>query len=311
MIGDGILMRNLVIKKLKRYIVQELMKLFMERQELFSAVEVETINRCNGTCSFCPVNAGEDIRPYAKMNDSIFQKIVGELEMLNYAGFLGLQSNNEPFLDKDIINRIAVARRRVPRAIIYMYTNGQLLTVEKVQQVFAAGLDILTINDYNDVPEYHENIKGIIAEVGKPHYAALQDKIIIAMRDRNEVLTNRGGTAPNKDISTYKEYLSLDKTGCILPFRQIVIRPTGQISLCCQDAVGQVTLGDVSKSSLQEIWTGLSYQKIRNSLLEGGRGSLPICCKCDLLIAGRADLTGMIKKKILSYAPFKRANKHV
>lgn len=31
---------------------------------LFKNIEIETINRCNGSCSFCPVNKKENQRPF-------------------------------------------------------------------------------------------------------------------------------------------------------------------------------------------------------------------------------------------------------
>ena len=45
----------------------------------FRIVEIETLNRCNGSCAFCPVNAHQPQRPYAKMETELFEKIIKEL----------------------------------------------------------------------------------------------------------------------------------------------------------------------------------------------------------------------------------------
>ena len=37
-------------------------------------IEIETLNRCNNDCSFCPVSRGNDIRPYQKMDFLCFGK---------------------------------------------------------------------------------------------------------------------------------------------------------------------------------------------------------------------------------------------
>lgn len=69
----------------------------MNENKLFRHVEIETYNRCNGVCEFCPVSAKWESRPECKMDEGLFKKIINELEMINYDGRLALFSNNEPF----------------------------------------------------------------------------------------------------------------------------------------------------------------------------------------------------------------------
>ena len=65
---------------------------------MFSSVEIEVINRCNGICPFCPVNRNKDPRKLKKMDEKLFKKIMDELGEIHYSGRLALHSNNEPFL---------------------------------------------------------------------------------------------------------------------------------------------------------------------------------------------------------------------
>lgn len=60
----------------------------------------------------------------------------------------------------------------------------------------------------------------------------------------------------------------------------MVIRPDGKVSLCCNDALGKVTLGDVGKQSLMEIWHSRRYQTIRK-VVGSGRGNFEKCAMCD------------------------------
>lgn len=77
---------------------------------IFEAIEIETVNRCNGKCSFCPVNANEPQRPYAKMTDELFKKIIGELKEMDFTDMISLFSNNEPFIDERIEDFAAYER---------------------------------------------------------------------------------------------------------------------------------------------------------------------------------------------------------
>jgi len=42
-------------------------------------VSIETVNRCNSTCSFCPANRTSESRPYQKMTEELFKKIIADL----------------------------------------------------------------------------------------------------------------------------------------------------------------------------------------------------------------------------------------
>jgi 2-iminoacetate synthase ThiH len=79
---------------------------YFKNPTLFRNVEIETVNRCNATCPFCGVNKNNDPRPFAKMKDETFRKIIDNLVKLNYDGTVFYHSNNEPFIDARIIDFI-------------------------------------------------------------------------------------------------------------------------------------------------------------------------------------------------------------
>ena len=236
---------------------------------IFKSVEIETVNRCNGKGNFCPVNVNEKQRDYAKMTGDLYLKIIEDLKNINYNGHLALFSNNEPFLDSRIIEWNKIARENLPNAYIYLYTNGSLLTKEKVVDVMQY-MDELVIDNY-DGGEEQEKLFGEIESWGKRN-----NKIItVFKRSTDEVLTSRGGQSPNK-----KRVRSL-KGGCFYPFQQLVIRPNGKVSLCCNDALGVYTMGDCNKQTLNEIWNSESYREVRRSLMKNGRVGLKLCDRCD------------------------------
>ena len=61
----------------------------------------------------------------------------------------------------------------------------------------------------------------------------------------------------------------------------MVIRPDGKVSLCCNDALGHMTLGDLNESSVTEVWNGQGYKKIRKEMQMNGRKNLNLCKNCD------------------------------
>lgn len=278
------------------------------RFDLFQMLEIETINRCNNTCPFCPVNRDVDPRPLERMSDDVYKKIIDELGELRYRGQLDFHSNNEPFLDKKLIDRIAYARQRCPEAFFAVCTNGTALNLSRIVSALDAGLDHMTIDNYDDRLVLLDNIALIVSELQKPGYESYCDRLEIILRKKNEVLANRAGNAPNKNLELFKEYETLQDFSCIIPFYQMVIRPTGEVSLCCNDTLGQVTLGDVRTHSLREIWNSPAYEALRAELMANGRRNLKLCQVCDDLMIGREPgvrsvirlfIRGMIPSRVL------------
>ncbi len=261
---------------------------------LFDDVEIETINKCNGRCTFCPVNAGVDSRVEAIMEDDLFSKLVGELGDIGYSGRIGLSSNNEPFLDKNIIERIAHARASCPRARLYLYTNGTLLNLDKALSALRAGLDILVIDDYSDDLVMSKNTARILQGLNRPEHAREAWQVEVFVRKRTESLRNRAGRAPNKSCQTSQVFKLYASAGCVSPFKQLVIRPTGHVSLCCNDALGEVTLGDVGLDGLLGVWHGAAFTRVRRQLMTHGRRSLPLCAACDMPCYGLLDAVGLV-----------------
>lgn len=250
---------------------------------IFSIIEIETINRCNGLCSFCPVNAKQPQREYARMTEELFKKIINELSEINYSGAISLFSNNEPFLDERIFDFHKYANEMLPKAFFNLFTNGTLLTFEKFLDIIPY-VDWLVIDNYNDNFELNtQDLKKIYeyveqhSELKKPAME-IYPRVSFAFRRQNEVLTSRAGQSPNKKGRADKY---VQKLICKLPFISIVVRPTGKVSLCCNDALGQMTLGDINKQSLQEVWYSEEFKKIRKEMLANGRKNLPLCKDCD------------------------------
>jgi len=249
--------------------------MLMEKQNIFNHIEIETYNRCNGGCEFCPVSTINESRPEKTMDMGLFKKIIDELHELNYSGKLALFSNNEPFLDERIIEMHKYARERVPNARMHLFTNGTLLTLDKFKEIIPC-LDELIVDNYNQNLELIPNAR-IIKEYCEEHPELIK-KVTIVLRKPKEILTSRGGDAPNR-----KEKISFGEDKCMLPFRQMIVRPDGKVSLCCNDPLGKNTLGDLQMQTLEEVWYGEKFEMVRKALGKG-RKHWPHCVYCDTFI---------------------------
>lgn len=261
---------TIAVNFLRQYIQNKMCK---NQIPLFNKIEIETINQCNNICDFCPVNRFHDIRNHSTMTMELFEKIIIELEHLAYSGTINLSSNNEPLLDPYLIQRLKFTREHLPDAYIFIFTNGLLLTPQKLMQILTY-VDFIHINNYNTTPELLSGHKRLQKELLENKVDT--NKAEIHLRNSSECLSTRAGQAPNR-----KETIALTSP-CILPFSQMVIRPNGQVSFCCNDAYGLYTMGDVSKQSLVEIWHGEEFCKSRANMMKNRSCQEP-CRNCDML----------------------------
>lgn len=242
-------------------------------------VNLETINRCNSTCSFCTANKNAEKRPYKRMEDDLFYSIIDQLRDWGYKGHLTLYGNNEPWLDTRIVEFHKYCREQLPDSFIFLSTNGLLLTVDKVKEIIPY-VDQLIINNYCRDMKLHDNVKEVY-EYAKSHEEEFKDvELLIQMRYMDAVLTNRAGSAPNK-ANTQK----IIKETCLMPYTDMFIFPDGRLGICCCDNFEVTNLADLNEVPLKDAWNSKEYQELRAAVKES-RAGYPMCKYCDFIDAG-------------------------
>lgn len=120
-------------------------------------------------------------------------------------------------------------------------------------------LDCLIIDNYDNEMKLIEPVKTIVELILTNSKCAVK----IRMVKKDQVMTSRGGCAPNRTRTAPL------KSSCVLPFIQMVVRPDGKASLCCNDALGKVTLGDLTKDSIYDVWNNDLYWGVRRRIAAG------------------------------------------
>lgn len=256
-------------------------------------VNIETINRCNSTCSFCPANKNDDKRPFAKMSEETFYKIIGDLREWNYQGIVSLYVNNEPFIDNRIISFYKYAREQLPDCKLKLFTNGLLMDKEKFKEIIPY-VDYVTINNYGETMKLHHSVEEIVTYVRTCENDYQDKSIKVNIRYIKDILTNRAGEAPNKKANS-----KVISEPCLFPYTDLTIFSNGNVGLCCNDATEKTNLGNVMAEGVQQLWElegqGTRYATIRNQIA-GGRNTLEFCKYCDTLDSGsRVKIIGRIK----------------
>ena len=104
-----------------------------------------------------------------------------------------------------------------------------------------------------------------------------------ACGDILDEFSNWGGLVTQDDLPQGAKLIETDNTHCstpcLIPMMNLLIMPDGSALACaCMDANEVLNVGDVTQSSLKEIWTGEKMRSLRDSFRNK---NLPnICKKC-------------------------------
>lgn len=278
---------------------------FYNNIPLFSIIEFNIYGTCNRNCSFCPVS---DPLAYEKKHEGIsielFEKTINDLVGIGYQGKILFSAYSEPMLHKEINLLIAIAKQKLPLSRVEIVSNGDLITTTKLQQLFDAGLDTISISMY-DGDHQIEHFNAMKNEIG------LNDTQVVLRRryykDGNYGITisNRSGLINSNTFRDQNE-LAIStlplKEKCYYPFYMILVDYSGDVMLCPHDWSRKLSFGNVNEKSIWEIWEGKALNAIRHKLSNNDRNFFP-CSKCDVLgtLMGEDSFdswinTGLIKK---------------
>ena len=243
---------------------------------LIRQVGIETFNRCNGNCSFCPANKNDDTRKPEFMDERLFDKILMELKEMNYEGQFCMSINNEPLLDERLKTFVTKLRKKFPKNHVVIYTNGTMMTKEKLFFLLE-NMDEICIDNYD--PEYHTipKLKTLFTNYWKKINQS-KCKVTLLYQNPNSKMLNRGGQAPNNRV---KEDSNIFTHPCLRVFWEFNIVPNGDVIACCHDVNSRIVLGNVYKNTISEIWYGEKYKELRKLMLTNKRPSIEMCRVCD------------------------------
>lgn len=121
-------------------------------------VEVETHSFCNRRCNYCPNVVGDRVGDNKQMRPEHWQMIIGNLVEIGFSQNLVFTSYNEPLADRAILDRLREARAALPKARLMVYTNGDYLDADYLQQLADAGLNYMHVS-------IHTRYNGTYSEV--------------------------------------------------------------------------------------------------------------------------------------------------
>lgn len=285
-------MSELLMKDSQNYIFEkELLPNFPKN------ILIELTNACNHKCVFC---ANRKMTRKVGFIDKEF--LINILKQANSLGAkeVGYYATGEPFMCKDLSEYVKKAKD-IGYEYIYITTNGELATEDRIKGVVDAGVDSIKFSINAGTRETYKIIHGkdvfdkVIENLKSLNCYRQQSnkqfKIFVSFiktkvnENEFEILRNilkdyaddivsldvynQGGNMYEiNDILTLNENYKPIKAPCHMLFNRINITYEGYLNICCVDFQNYLAIEDLNTTSLKNAWHGDKFVKMRRRHLD-------------------------------------------
>ena len=282
-------------------------------------VAIETTNKCNFKCAFCPQSASDyfDACPKGEIDISQVEKILKIMRREGaWSSVISFTLGGEPFMHSKFEEIIGLAND-------YGFhpefaSNFSLATPERIDNLCSAGYFQISV-DFSHNEDFFEKYRGFPGSwknvlSNLRYLLQLTNKYPQAHVHISDI-TNWGndGRKPhlkdllslkqlfsdinyNKNHVVFKTRLFHNFTGfvpvkrkkskyhlCPYAWLSVRIRWNGDCVICCRDITSRTVLGNVFKDeSILKVWESAAYQEARRLLAEKKPDLLAACGACDL-----------------------------
>lgn len=283
---------------------------------------LETTSTCNLRCPVC-AHSVDGFPHVPAMSDLIFNLCLDAIQEMKIPS-ISMNQNNEPLLDKKIIERIEQVVSVGSVFDVFMNTNAVLLTEDVGKQLIDSGLHRLLIGFDGFSKNVYEQMRvganyglvmknitrflnlkkamGAVFPVVRISFvrSSINEGEINAWfdfwKEKVEYITIQEFITPVLDDSKShlipKSSLRKEVAGnfsiCKQPFERAIIRGNGDVLPCCSPGAMGMSIGNITTSSLREIWGGREVAALREMFRQGKWQHHDICSKCIKISYGLA-----------------------
>lgn len=290
--------RSQVKKKYEKYLKNRGSFVFPER------ITVELTNRCNLSCPMCPrrfLHSNEGF-----MDEETFTRIIDEMSEHPGTALVPF-FRGESLLHKDFLKFIEYAKKKGISPVQFT-TNATLLTEEISSRLLDLKIEFISFSLDTDIEENYrkvrvgasykkvmENIERFLKmkkekKLGSPE---IQVSVVDTSYSGEELESFVKRWIDKVDrVRIYEEHskegkfgsLAADRVGerlpCLKPITDMVIYWNGDVVLCNHDWDREISLGNVIKREIKEIWQSSEYENIREKHFERNLEGEKPCFEC-------------------------------
>lgn len=264
---------------------------------------IETVNHCNAACVMCPYPTLERHKGFmtAEAHKVIVDKVAAwgaPIELITHAGM------GEPLLDKTLINKIVYEKSVFPKARVAVYSNVSALDEKRANQLFDAGLDILSVSLNALDQETYETVMKLPFERTQTNL----HRFVEMNAARGKPVEIHVSLIPTEhhsadEIERFRSYWGPLVTNVIVPpligwgghfkvgsikkqyscryiWQVLQVDWDGTVAMCCEDYETRYPLGNLLSQSPDEVYNSPLFQAQRLRQVAGDFSMPEICVNC-------------------------------
>jgi radical SAM protein with 4Fe4S-binding SPASM domain len=247
---------------------------------------IELTNRCNAKCEFC---INRKFKKFGDMSDEIFNKVIKDAKEFDLEVIV-LNNIGEPFLRKDLLEKISIIRQNFPNVKIVMFSNGSLLTIKALKElkrlrvIFCVSLNSsnsemrkrMGLNDYEKVKKIIKTGLRMKA-IQKVTMVQKAAKTVFELEEFSRLFGTNGQIIPFANWAGSMFDTFTPKYSCDRAKRELAVLFDGTVSLCCMTSLN-VNFGNIKDKTLKEIWESKERQDYKKAAEKGEL--FGVCSNC-------------------------------
>lgn len=286
-------------------------------------IVIEPTNACNFKCAFCFHSLSNDELKRKGFKKNILElddlkKIIDDIEkskfkikVLRFSGF------GEPLLNKKLPDMIYYAKEKNIAERIMVISNGSHLNYELSLELIDTGLDEMLISvqglsdhHYKKLCSVEFNFKELVNNI--KFYHLNKNNSLIHTRILSNGMTEQECNLYYETFNDITDgafidnifplFKGVDYTGlvhdynvdiegkpikdlniCVQPFNALFVHASGNVTVCSNDYLEKIDLGNIQQKSITDIWNGNKLYNFRVMHLRKLRKEHIICGDCDYM----------------------------
>lgn len=286
------------------------------RAEFPSQIIVDATEVCNFACIHCPHPDFRKSEHYGGrfLDLDLHHKMVEEVRTSGkgIAQYIRYTSNGEPLLHRGIYDMLDDA---VQNSGVYvtLTTNGSILDEARVEKLLSSGLNLIDVSIDAFKPETYAaiRVKGNL-DVTRANVRRLikikrqvgaRTRIVVSFVEQPQNITEiadfegfwKGEGADRVIIRRLHTAAGgikgaasgpgpgeaeAGRTPCLYPWERILLNPRGELAFCPQDWRHGSVIHDYRETTIQDVWQGEFYKKLREAHVRNDFGCHKFCGVC-------------------------------
>ncbi len=296
-------------------------------------INIDPCDVCNIKCDFCFQSKSKEFKGNI-MTVEMFEKIITQLkEFADPINVIHLYGLGEPLINKNIPQFIRMVKSENVGKEVKTTTNGTLLTYSLIDELMEAGLDELTISlnglsdeDFERITRVKINFENVFDNI--KYLYAHKRNCHIHIKIIGDYFSEEEKSLFINQIGDYADTINIDGTTnhwsgfkitakqqkqynigegsfkewpvCAFCFYELAVHSDGSVSPCSVDwQKDKQNLGNITESSLKEIWNSEKRKEILVSFLEGTKNPYIACRECEYPNSGAGVNLEPYKKELL------------